>query len=56
MDRRRTKDTSQTIPFNTNNTIACKRFMEAKIDGNFIIMGRKYDFSMSISIQKRIHS
>lgn len=23
------KDTSQTIPFNTNNTIACKRFIEA---------------------------
>ena len=35
------KDTSQTIPFNTNNTIACKRFMEAKIDGILIIMGRK---------------
>ena len=56
MGRNRMKDTSQTIPFNTNNTIACKRFMEAKIDGNFIIMGRKYDFSISISIQKRIHS
>ena len=35
------KDTSQTIPFNTNNTIACKRFMEAKIDGILIIMCRK---------------
>ena len=35
------KDTSQTILFNTNNTIACKRFMEAKIDGILIIMGRK---------------
>ena len=35
------KDTSQTIPFNTNNIIACKRFMEAKIDGILIIMGRK---------------
>jgi len=34
------KDISQTIPFNTNNTIACKRFMEAKIDGILIIMGR----------------
>ena len=32
MGRSRMKDTSQTIPFNTNNTIACKRFMEAKID------------------------
>lgn len=35
------KDTSQTIPFNTNNIIACKRFMEAKIDGILIIMCRK---------------
>ena len=35
------KDISQTIPFNINNTIACKRFMEAKIDGILIIMGRK---------------
>ena len=41
MGRSRMKDTSQTIPFNTNNTIACKRFMEAKIDGILIIMGRK---------------
>lgn len=30
------KDISQTIPFNINNTIACKRFMEAKIDGILI--------------------
>ena len=37
------KDTSQTIPFNTNNTIACKRFMEAKIDGILIISVEKYD-------------
>ena len=35
------KDISQTIPFNINNTIACKRFMEAKIDGILIILGRK---------------
>ena len=35
------KDISQTIPFNINNTIACKRFMEAKIDGILIIMCRK---------------
>ncbi len=35
------KDISQTIPFNTNNAIACKRFMEAKIDGILIIMCRK---------------
>ena len=41
MGRSRMKDTSQTIPFNTNDTIACKRFMEAKIDGILIIMGRK---------------
>lgn len=41
MGRSRMKDTSQTIPFNTNNTIACKRFMEAKIDGFLIIMSRK---------------
>lgn len=41
MGRSRMKDTSQTIPFNTNNTIACKRFMEAKIDGILIIMCRK---------------
>ena len=41
MGRSRMKDTSQTIPFNTNNTIACKRFMEAKIDGILIILGRK---------------
>ncbi len=41
MGRSRMKDTSQTIPFNTNNIIACKRFMEAKIDGILIIMCRK---------------
>lgn len=35
------KDTNQTIPFNTNKTIACKRFMVAKIDGISIIKGRK---------------
>ena len=39
--RSRMKDISQTIPFNINNTIACKRFMEAKIDGILIIMCRK---------------
>ncbi|EEB26600.1 hypothetical protein BACDOR_00910 [Phocaeicola dorei DSM 17855] len=32
MGRSRMKDINQIIPFNTNNTIACKRFMEAKID------------------------
>ena len=41
MGRSRMKDINQIIPFNTNNTIACKRFMEAKIDGILIIMGRK---------------
>ena len=39
--RRRTKDINQTIPFNTNKTITCKRFMEVKIDGILIIIGGK---------------
>ena len=43
------KDTSQTIPFNTNNIIACKRFMEAKIDGILIIMCRK-----TVSIDRKM--